>query len=48
MTIAKKMGMKAQMLKLDDAEDFWMGKAMEEADKGELVDMDEVMKALKS
>jgi hypothetical protein len=47
MTIAKKMGIKAKMLHLDNAEDFWLGKAIEEGRTGELVDINEVKRALK-
>ncbi len=47
MTIAQKMGMRAHMLKLDDIEDFWMGKAIEEADKVALINTEEFLKNLK-
>jgi len=47
LTIAEKMGIKARFLSEEDLEDFGMGKAIEEGRTGELIDMDDIMDALK-
>lgn len=47
LTIAEKMGIKAQFLSKDDLEDFRMAKAITEGKTGEFVDTDEFLKSLK-
>jgi hypothetical protein len=46
LTIAEKMGIKAQFLNKDDLEDFGLAKAIIEGKSGEYVDTDEFLKSL--
>jgi len=46
LTIAKKMGIKAQFLSKDDLEDIGIAKAIIEGKSGEFVDTDEFLKSL--
>ena len=44
---AKKMGLKSKVLTLEEKEDIALGKAIEEGRKGEYVDKETVIKALR-
>ena len=44
---AKRMGLKSKVLTLEEKEDIALGKAIEEGRKGEYVDKEKVIKALR-